>query len=83
MTTDLAVDLQLHDSLDLTDPDREAAQVVAFLLRDGEAEITSGTYAAAWKQFQTRTQDGTLSPVGYTTKACRRRVTRAPTVGGH
>ena len=43
MTTDLAIDPQLHGSLDLTDPDGEVAQPVASNL---------------WKQFQARAQGG-------------------------
>ena len=53
MTADLATVPQLHDFLELSGPDCEAAQAVASGLRDIKAENTRRSYASAWRRFQT------------------------------
>ena len=52
MTTDLAVVQQLHNTLDLPERDRGAAEAVAAGLRDAKAENTRRSYASAWRRFQ-------------------------------
>ena len=52
MTADLATVPQLHDFLELSGPDCEAAQAVASGLRDIKAENTRRSYASAWRRFQ-------------------------------
>ena len=54
MTADLATVPQLHDFLELSGTDCEAAQAVASGLRDTKAENTTRrSYASAWWRFQT------------------------------
>ena len=52
MTTYLATDPQIHDSLDLGSSDYEAAQAVASGLRDAKADNTRRAYASSWRRFQ-------------------------------
>ena len=52
MTPDLTAIPQLHNTLDLSRPDREAAEAVASGLRDAKAENTRRAYASAWRRFQ-------------------------------
>ena len=52
MTTDLAVVRQLHNTLDLPERDRCAAEAVAAGLRDAKAENTRRAYSSAWQQFR-------------------------------
>ena len=58
MTTDLATSHRPHDSLDLAERDREAAQAVADGIRDAKAENTFRTYASAWRRFQAWAEAG-------------------------
>ena len=58
MTTDLAVVQQLHNTLDLPERDRGAAEAVAAGLRDAKAENTRRAYASAWRQFRTWAEAG-------------------------
>ena len=58
MTTDLAPVQQLHDTPDLPERDREAAEAVASALRDAKADNTRRAYASAWRQFQTWAEAG-------------------------
>ena len=53
MTADLATVPQLHDFLELSGPDCEAAQAIASGLRDIQTENTRRSYASAWRRFQT------------------------------
>ena len=48
MTTDLATVQQLHNPLELSERDREAAQAVASSLRDVKAANTSDSYASTY-----------------------------------
>ena len=52
MTTDLATVQQLHNPLELSERDREAAEAVASGLRDAKAANTRRSYASAWRLFQ-------------------------------
>ena len=52
MTIDQATVSQLHNSLELSQHDREAAQAVASGLRDAKADNTRRAYASAWQRFQ-------------------------------
>ena len=58
MTTGLAPVQQLHDSLEPSGPDREAAEAVASALRDAKADNTRRASASAWRQFQTWAEAG-------------------------
>ena len=58
MTTDLAIIPQLHESLALSSPDREAAEAVASGLRDVKAANTRRSSASAWRRFQERAEAG-------------------------
>ena len=58
MTTDLAIIPQLHESLALSSPDREAAEAVASGLRDAKAANTRRSSASAWRRFQERAEAG-------------------------
>ena len=58
MTTGLAVVQQLHNTLDLPERDRGAAEAVAAGLRDAKAENTRRAYASAWQQFRTWAEAG-------------------------
>ena len=48
MTIDQATVSQLHNSLELSHPDREAAQAVASGLRHAKADNTRRAYISAW-----------------------------------
>ena len=52
MTTDLATIQQFHNTPDLPEPDREAAEAVASGIRDAKADNTRRAYASAWHRFQ-------------------------------
>ena len=52
MTSDLATVQQLHNPLELSERDREAAEAVASGLRDAKAANTRRSYASAWSLFQ-------------------------------
>ena len=52
MTSDLVTIRQIHNPLELTERDREAAQAVASGLRDAKAANTRRAYASAWLRFQ-------------------------------
>ena len=52
MTTYLATVQQLHNPLELSERDREAAEAVASGLRDAKAANTRRSYASAWRLFQ-------------------------------
>ena len=43
---------ELHESLELSGHDREAAEAVASGIRDAKAENTRRSYASAWHRFQ-------------------------------
>ena len=59
MTTDLAVVQQLHNTLDLPERDRGAAEAVAVAgLRDAKAHSTRRAYSSAWRQFRTWAEAG-------------------------
>ena len=51
MTIDQATVSQLHNSLELSHPDREAAQAVASGLRHAKADNTRRAYISAWRRF--------------------------------
>ena len=51
MTTDLATIQQLRNATELTEPDHDAAQAVAFGLRDAKAENTRRAYGRSWAAF--------------------------------
>ena len=52
MTSDLVTIRQIHNPLELTERDREAAQAVASGLRDAKADNTRRAYASAWLRFE-------------------------------
>ena len=52
MTTGLATIQQLHNTPDLPEFDREAAEAVASGIRDAKADNTRRAYASAWRRFQ-------------------------------
>ena len=52
MTSDLVTIRQIHNPLELTERDCEAAQAVASGLRDAKADNTRRAYASAWLRFQ-------------------------------
>ena len=52
MTSDLVTIRQIHNPLELTERDHEAAQAVASGLRDAKADNTRRAYASAWMRFQ-------------------------------
>ena len=52
MTSDLVTIRQIHNPLELTERDREAAQAVASGLRDAKAANTHRAYDTAWQRFQ-------------------------------
>ena len=52
MTSDLVTIRQIHNPLELTERDREAAQAVASGLRGAKAPNTRRAYASAWLRFQ-------------------------------
>ena len=52
MTTGLATVQQLHNTPDLPESDREAAEAVASGIRDAKADNTRRAYASAWHRFQ-------------------------------
>ena len=58
MTTDLAVVQQLHNTLDLPERDRGAAEAVAAGLRDAKAGNTRRAYTSTWRQFRTWAEAG-------------------------
>ena len=58
MTTDLAVVQQLHNTLDLPERDRGAAEAVATRRRDAKAGNTRRASASAWRQFRTWAEAG-------------------------
>ena len=58
MTTELATISHLHDTLDLSHRDREAAQAIASGFRDAKAENTRRAYASPWRQFRTWVEGG-------------------------
>ena len=58
MTTDLAVVQQLHNTLDLPERDRGAAEAVAAGFRDAKAGNTRRASASAWRQFRTWAEAG-------------------------
>ena len=58
MTTGLATVHDLHESLELSGRDREAAQAVADGIRDAKAENTRRAYGSAWRGFQDWAESG-------------------------
>ena len=51
MTSDLVIVQQLHNPLEVSEREREAAEAVASGLRDAKAGTTRRVYASAWHQF--------------------------------
>ena len=58
MTTDLATVQQLHNTPDLLERDRGAAEAVAAGHRDAKAGNTRRAYSSAWQQFRTWAEAG-------------------------
>ena len=58
MPSDLVTIRQIHNPLELTERDREAAQAVASGLRDAKADNTRRAYASAWLRFQAWAEAG-------------------------
>ena len=56
MTTHLATALGIHESPELSERDRDAAQAIAARVRDAKATSTRLIYASVWKQFETWVQ---------------------------
>ena len=58
MISDLVTIRQIHNPLELTERDREAAQAVASGLRNAKAATTRRVYGSAWQQFITWAEAG-------------------------
>ena len=57
MTSDLASGVRPHDSLELAEGDRDAAEAVATGLQDAKADNTRRAYASAWRRFEQWAKD--------------------------
>ena len=69
MTSGLATIQQLHNTPDLPESDRAAAQAVASGIRDAKADNTRRAYACAWQRFQTWADTGGHQPLPATPEA--------------
>ena len=70
MTIGLAVVQQLHNTLDLPERDRGAAEAVAAGLREAKAGNTRRAYSSAWQQFRTWAEAGAHPALPAVQQAC-------------